>query len=197
MLVKFWQNNRTKVLLHHIWTLLDECYLTLNETVSDHKKLKLSNIITSLRILIFDIEYLSTPIWIDGTDKIHRRTNCFERLQLKVAYLKSTQQDVKVLKKEKILLLCDHLRLSIQEAKSLADRFPHSYYTCQRYKELVTLKQKVFLLVLAKSNWPSKYLRQVKKFKNLSVKVSNDIHVYHHFRRVHDHERILEDMGLR
>ena len=196
MLSSFWKNNRTKVLLHHIWTLLDECYLTFNETVCDQKKLKLSNIIASLRILIFDIEY-GSPIWIDGTDKIHKRTNCFERLQLKVAYIKNTPQYLKVLKKEKILLLCDHLRLSIQEAKSLADRFSHSYYICQRYRDLVKLKQKVFLLVVAKNNWPSKYLRQLKKFKDLSVKVSNGIHVYHHFRRVHDHERILEDMGLR
>ena len=196
MLSKFWQNNRTKVLLHHIWTLLDECYVILAEIVCDHKKCKLFNIVTSLRILIFDIEYWPS-CWKDGTDKIHKRTNCFERLQLKVAYIKGTPQYLKVLKKKKILLLCDHLRLSIQEAKSLADRFPHSYCISERYKKLVKLKQKVFSLVLAKKNWPAKYLRHVQQFKYLSVRVSNGIHVYHHFRRVHEHERILEDLGLR
>ena len=60
------------MLTNHVWKLLDQCYLTLADTVWDNKKLKLANLIASLRILIFEIDYKILALKVsDEIDGFH------------------------------------------------------------------------------------------------------------------------------
>ena len=110
--------NKWKVLSNHIWKLLDQCYLAravgggTSTTLCENKKLKLSHLIVSSRILLFRIQKI---FWTEGNTKLYKFQNCFERLQLKFEATKG-EQDLQVLRRQKILAFCQRLRWSIEEA---------------------------------------------------------------------------------
>ena len=169
-------------MLHsQIRKLLDNCYLAkafAAATLCKDKKLEISDIIVSLKTLLFKLYECGTKkVWTNSNTKLYKYLNCFERLQLKFEGIKG-EQYLKVLRQKKILAFCQSLRLSIEEATFLTTLVPSIKNKALYLKKLIKYKQRVFLLVCEKEDaWTKKYLSQVKKFKSCADKVSDAIHV--------------------
>ena len=63
---------------NHTRKLLDQCYLAkAAATLCEDKKLELSHVIVSLKILLFKIkESWKKVVWTDGNTKLYKFMNC-------------------------------------------------------------------------------------------------------------------------
>jgi hypothetical protein len=190
-------NKKCEIVLHHVWNLLNRCYLN----VCEKQLLHISNIIASLRIIIFKIKVLQRKImsfcdWPQLYKKqLEKQMQCFENCELHFEIATSTKEHVLKLKRLKIVELCQHVRWSIKEAQFLSNVCNHSWnYT----RQLCKLK-KFALINLVKGNgkkhWIKDYLFSVSKFKRIANKVSEAIDAYHQYRSHHEHKAILEDFN--
>jgi hypothetical protein len=188
-------NKRCEIVLHHVWNLLNQCYITVGEKQS----LYISNIIAALQILIFNIKVLQRQImsfceWPQLYKKqLEKHMHRFEKCQLKFQIATSAKEHVPKLKRHKIVELCQHIRWSIKEAQFLSSVCNSSTnYTIKLYKW-----RKFVLTNLVKSNgekhWIKDYLFIVSKFKKIADKVSEAIDVYHQYRSHQEHQALLED----
>ena len=184
--------------------LLDQCYLAKTAaaaTLCKDQKLEISHIIVSLKILLFKIKQSSKKVvWTDGNKKLYKFMNCFERLQLKFEGTKG-EQNLKVLRRQKILAFCESLRWSIEEATFLRRTYVQGLKNNNKVlylKKLIKYKQRLFLLVCEKDNtWTKKYLSLLKKYKSCANKVSDIICDYRHqCRRVKELESGMENHGI-
>jgi hypothetical protein len=97
-----------------------------------------------------------------------------EKLEIDLAKFQGTEH-VQQVKKAKILALCHHINLSMEEAK-----FMHKVWdTLEHYiKQLEKRKRKVYRVFQKKTNWIKPYLKQVKRYKKTSRAVSNVALIY-------------------
>ena len=190
--------NLCEVLINHAWNLLDQCY---SASLCANQTLQLSNLIVSLRILIFDIKYMQSRVtsfygWpILHQLKLNDYIRHFEKLQLEFEDTKS-EQEVQVFRRQKILAFCQHIRWSIQEANYCIRVFPDESFQVLCHKQLVKYRKKVFSLILEKNDWSKKYLSRVRRYKNWALRLSSGVERNMHRRKTQHHERILEDLGI-
>ena len=163
------------MLTNHVWKLLDQCYLTLADTVWDNKKLKLANLIASLRILLFEIDASQINRRWKDRDQLDECLNCFERLELRYAKIKGKRY-VNVLRKRKIHIFGQYISWTIAEAT-----FSFFYII---YKQPRKIQDKLGSLAFQQKNWTATYIKQVKEYKILALKVSDKIEGFHHLWRL-------------
>ena len=185
-----------EVVINHIWTLLDQCYAAV---LWKPEILYISDLIVSFRILIFRIKCLVSRAFFGRPNvnrkRLDRHLDEFERLQLDFQDTKS-EQDVLALRRQKIVVFCQHLRWSIKEANYLILIFPGDRFQLLCRKQIVKYRSKVLSLVLEKDEWSRKYLSLVRRYKRWAFNISDGLECNERYLDTHSNARILEDLGV-
>ena len=187
-----------EVVINHAWNLLDQCY---SAVLCANQTLQLSDLIVSLRVLIFNIKDLQSiaksflGLLRQHQKRVNNYMNEFERLQLDFEDTKS-EKDVLALRRQKILVFCQQLRLSFAEAQFITIAFPHCPWVLFYHKQLVKNRKRVLALICEKKEWSKKYLRRVRKYKRCAFQISTSVNGYRHYRNTQDHVKFVQDHGI-
>jgi uncharacterized protein YpbB len=171
-----------RVLLKHVWNLLDLCH-------SEEKILKVQKIATSLKNLNYNIIALKNQVLnaIGSSNKwsMHGRyyyvehAHTFEKLLLQFQIATHTNPNERAylnkVKKRKVLDFCFHVRLSVQEVDeySKLNKSSNDYHVLQMYKKLFKWRKQMFRLFSSnKTHWIKRYFKIVKDYKEEAIGIS-------------------------
>jgi hypothetical protein len=171
-----------KVLIRHCEKFQTQCLTQLNIQCSCkiqtfiHRK-KLFQIRTLFSRLARNLILLNAYSFSNISDCYNRLDKIvlqMEKLEIDLAKFQGNEH-VQHVKKSKILALCHHINLSMEEAK-----FMHKIWdTLADYIKLLEKhKRKVYRVFQKKTNWVKPYLKQVKRYKKTSRAVSNIALIY-------------------
>ena len=175
-----------QTLLKHVWNLLELCY-------KEKQTLRVCNITTALRILIFNIRVLEITVinaiclnglWSHyGKYDYADHSHTLEKLLLKfqVASSKNAHVNLNELKKKKILEFGLHFRLSINEVeeymklKNISNS--DNCYVKTVYSKLLKCKKQMLQTLNVKSSnerrwWVKRYLKIMKNYKSVATEMS-------------------------
>ena len=162
-----------QTLLKHVWNLLELSYKEKKQT------LKVCNITTSLRILIFNIQVLQNKvindICVDGDwshyGKYHYagHSTTLEKLELQLKVSKNAHANFTKLKKKKILEFCLHFRLTVNEFEEyikLNSDYENCYVKKVFFKILKSRKRMLQTLNVESHKWVKHYSKILKHYKS-------------------------------
>ena len=182
--------------LRHVWNLLDLCY-------SEKQTLILSNIITSLRILIFETLQLQDKViahivickgWPTYSEYYFEdKLLCFEKLEL-LFYRQKTNTNFYLLRRRKIIELCQQIRWSINEGEEYVRLEKDTKYMPLIICKLLKIRRKVFCCLRKEQKWQQIYLKQLKSYKFNAVSISIMLKCSKIFFDKNPHEKFLHEL---
>ena len=186
-----------KTFLRHVWNLLDLCY-------SEKQTLIVSKIITSLRILIFEtlqlqnkvIQYLvnGESCWPTYSEYYFEdKLLCFEKLEL-LFYRQKTNTNFHLLRRRKIIELCQQIRWSINEGEEYVRLEKDTTYMPLIICKLLKIRRKVFCCLRKEQKWQQIYLKQLKSYKFNAVSISIMLKCSKIFFDINPHEKFLHEL---